>query len=49
VCCLEFALVPTVTESPRGGVRRQDQLEQFSTKQEHNEHTKVQYHILKFE
>jgi hypothetical protein len=30
VCCLKFALIPTVTEPPRGGVRRQDQRERFS-------------------
>jgi hypothetical protein len=29
-----------------GGVRRQDQLEQFSVKREHNQHTIVQYHII---
>jgi hypothetical protein len=28
-----------VTEPPRGGVCRQDQLEPFSAKQEHNQHT----------
>jgi hypothetical protein len=28
-----------VTEPPRGGVHRHDQLEQFSAKQEHNQHT----------
>jgi hypothetical protein len=28
-----------VTEPPRGGVRRQDQLERFSVKREHNQHT----------
>jgi hypothetical protein len=27
-----------VTEPPRGGVQRQDQLEQFSAKREHNQH-----------
>jgi hypothetical protein len=46
VCCLKFALVPTVTEPPRQGVRRQDQLERFSVKREHNQHTIVQYHII---
>jgi hypothetical protein len=35
-----------VTESPREGVRRQDQLERFSVKREHNQHTIVQYHII---
>jgi hypothetical protein len=29
----------TVTEPPQGGVRRQDQLERFSAKREHNQHT----------
>jgi hypothetical protein len=29
----------TVTEPPRKGVRRQDQLERFSAKREHNQHT----------
>jgi hypothetical protein len=29
----------TVTESPQGGVRRRDQLERFSAKREHNQHT----------
>jgi hypothetical protein len=33
----EFA--ESVTEPPRGGVRCQDQLERFSVKQEHNQHT----------
>jgi hypothetical protein len=32
-------LLPFVTESPREGVRRQDQLERFSVKREHNQHT----------
>jgi hypothetical protein len=32
-------LVPTVTEPPRKGVRRQDQLERFLAKREHNQHT----------
>jgi hypothetical protein len=31
--------VADVTEPPRGGVRRQDQLEQFLVKREHNQHT----------
>jgi hypothetical protein len=35
-----------VTEPPRKGVRHQDQLERFSTKREHNQHTSVQYHII---
>jgi hypothetical protein len=46
VCCLKFALVPTVIEPPREGVHRQDQLERFSAKREHNQHTIVQYHII---
>jgi hypothetical protein len=29
----------SVTEPPLGGVHRQDQLEQFSVKREHNQHT----------
>jgi hypothetical protein len=37
-----------MTEPPREGVPRHDQLEQFSAQREHNQHTKVQYHILKF-
>jgi hypothetical protein len=28
------------------GVRRQDQLERFSTKREHNQHIIVHYHII---
>jgi hypothetical protein len=32
-------VLDTVTEPPREGVRRQDQLERFLTKQEHNQHT----------
>jgi hypothetical protein len=28
-----------VTEPPRGGVRHQDQLERFSVKREHSQHT----------
>jgi hypothetical protein len=28
------------------GVRRQDQFERFSVKQEHNQHTIVHYHII---
>jgi hypothetical protein len=39
-------LVGSVTEPPQKGVRRQDQLERFSTKREHNQHTSVQYHII---
>jgi hypothetical protein len=35
-----------VTEPPREGVRRQDQLERFSAKREHNQHIIVQYHII---
>jgi hypothetical protein len=31
--------VVAVTEPPRGGVHRQDQLERFSVKREHNQHT----------
>jgi hypothetical protein len=38
--------VCNVTEPPREGVRRQDQLERFSVKREHNQHTIVQYHII---
>jgi hypothetical protein len=41
-----FLQIDGVTEPPRGGVRRQDQLERFSAKREHNQHTKVQYHII---
>jgi hypothetical protein len=29
----------SMTEPPRGGVHRQDQLERFSVKREHNQHT----------
>jgi hypothetical protein len=39
---------PSVIEPPQEGVHRQDQLEWFSAKREHNQHTKLQYHILKF-
>jgi hypothetical protein len=46
VCCLKFTLVPTMAEPPQGGVHRQDQLEWFSAKREHNQHTEVQYHII---
>jgi hypothetical protein len=35
---LSWLLLHTVTEPPREGVRRQDQLEQFSMKREHNQH-----------
>jgi hypothetical protein len=38
--------VTSVTEPPRKGFRRQDQLERFSAKREHNQHTSVQYHII---
>jgi hypothetical protein len=42
-----MAWVLTVTDpSPRQGVRRQDQLERFSVKREHNQHIIVQYHII---
>jgi hypothetical protein len=33
-------------EPPSPGVHRQDQLERFSAKREHNQHTIVQYHII---
>jgi hypothetical protein len=33
------SLCDGVTEPPQGGVRRQDQLEQFSVKREHNQYT----------
>jgi hypothetical protein len=36
---LETRVSFTVTEPPQGGVHRQDQLEQFLVKQEHNQHT----------
>jgi hypothetical protein len=35
-----------MTEPPRQGVYRQDQLERFSVKREQNQHTIVQYHII---
>jgi hypothetical protein len=35
-----------VTKPSREGVCRQDQLERFSTKREHNQPTIVQYHII---
>jgi cyclophilin family peptidyl-prolyl cis-trans isomerase len=34
-----FTMMALVTEPPQKGVRRQDQLERFSTKREHNQHT----------
>jgi hypothetical protein len=45
VCCLKFALVPTMTELPWEAVHRQDQLERFLMKREHSQHIQVQYHI----
>jgi hypothetical protein len=36
---LEQLVRRSVTEPPQEGVRRQDQLERFSAKREHNQHT----------
>jgi hypothetical protein len=46
VCCLKLALISAMTEPPRKGVHCQDQLERFSVKRKHNQHTSVQYHII---
>jgi hypothetical protein len=37
--CVYYLHVTIVTEPPREGVHHQDQLERFSAKQEHNQHT----------
>jgi hypothetical protein len=49
VCCLKIALITNCDRTTSGrGFVDQDHLEQFSVKQEHNQHTWVQYHISKF-
>jgi hypothetical protein len=43
-----ISLMRQCDRTTQEGVRRQDQLERFLVKWEHNQHTSVQHHILKF-